>query len=268
MPARIACHLFMSAACLICLLGGGMVSAWAEEPAPSKILRVAVSFSIPPWVVQETDSGIELDILRDAMDGSGYLVKPVYVPFERAFSLFNEGKVDALINARPNSVTQGYYSDIVVYFHNVAISLSYRDFPEELSMSFLQNARIVAFQRARDFLGESFAAMALSNPNYQEVAEQRLQINLLFLRDADFIVMEREIFNYYHQQALSDPDLTEVEHQKLGRPVKLHSLFAPTGYRFVFREEAIRDRFNEGLARLQEREAYPQLKPPAGIVER
>lgn len=241
--------------------------ALAKEAPTSSVIRVAVSFSIPPWVIQDSDSGIELEILRAAVDGKGYTIKPVYVPFERAFSMFNEGQVDALINARPNSVEGGFYSDIVVYFHNVAISLTHRAFPRRIPISYLQTARVVAFQRARDFLGDEFAEVARSNPNYQEIANQQLQINLLFFRDADFIVMEREIFKFYREQALAAPDLSESDRQKLERLVTIHPLFPPTGYRFVFRQEGLRDTFNEGLARLRENNTFPQLQPPADAIE-
>jgi polar amino acid transport system substrate-binding protein len=233
--------------------------ACGEAGGREKIIRVGVSFSIPPWVVQESNSGIELELLSAALKFDGYTVRPVYVPFERSFALFETGEVDAVVNARPGAVSSGYYSDVFVYFQNVAISLARRGFDRQIPMEKLLNSKVVAFQRASEFLGEKFKVIADSNPDYEEVANQQLQINLLFFRDVEFIVMEQEIFRFFHQQAIEQADLNSSTRNTLKQAVTLHPMFAPTPYRIVFRDKKTRDDFNRGLQRLKDEGIYQSL---------
>ena len=172
----------------------------------SKTLNVGVSFAIPPWVITERDSGIELDILKDALSPAGYEVQTNYLSFALSYSLFEADKLDAVINAKESILKSGFLSEPVVTFQNVAVSLKSRNYPEEFSPSFLVDKSVIAFQNASILLNDEFKAMTKQNQMYQEVAKQSLQINLLMIRDIDFIVMDKRIFNYYLQQAKNSPN--------------------------------------------------------------
>ena len=100
--------------------------------------------------------------------------------------------------------------------------------------------------------------MTLDNSMYQEVAKQSLQINLLMIRNIDFIIMDKSVFGYYWQEAQNDPNLIRAK-SKLDRPVRFHYLFEPTNYRFVFKTEKIRDNFNLGLSKLKENGGYDDI---------
>lgn len=221
-------------------------------------LNIGVSFAIPPWVITDNDSGIELEILKEAFSSAGYKVKPNYLSFSLAYSLFEAGKLDGVVNAKENILKSGFYSDPVVTFQNVAISLNNNEFPENIDISFLQDKSIIAFQKASLLLGDEFKKMTEKNSMYQEVAKQSLQINLLMIRNIDFIIMDKSIFGYYWQQAQNDPNLVRAK-SKLDRPVRFHYLFEPTDYRFAFRTAKIRDDFNTGLAILKNNGRYDEI---------
>ena len=222
-------------------------------------IEMGISFAIPPWVIQESDSGIELDILRQALEPSGYRIIPRYLSNALAYSLFNSQKLDGVINARRSVIQNGgFLTEPVVAFQNVAISLVDKGFPDEIDMDFLQDKSIVAFQRASQLLGPEFGRMARANPHYQELAQQRLQINLLMIREVDFIVLDKSIFGYYWHQARKDQALTQAR-SRLDRPVKFHYLFAPSEYVFAFQEQKVRDDFNAGLARLKDNGGYDRI---------
>lgn len=218
-------------------------SGTAEKRPP---LNIGVSFAIPPWVIPETNTGIELDILREAFKVKGYQVAPNYLSFAMSYSLFEANKLDGILNVTESSVKKGFYSVPVLTFQNVAISLQEKNFPHDLKLNFLADKSIIAFQKASIILGDEFKHIVAQNMRYQEVAKQSLQINLLMIRDVDFIIMEKNIFGYYWQQAQSDPHLIRAR-SKLNRPVQIHHLFEPTAYRFVFASEQIRNDFNMGL---------------------
>ncbi len=231
--------------------------AKANETAP-QLLNIGISFSIPPWVIKDNNSGIELDLLYAALDSQKYIVKPNYVPFAQAFKLFDAGRLDGVINAKAGVTQSGFLSDPVVTFQNVAVSLRKKGYPEDISMDFLQNKFVVAFQKARQLLGEEFASMANINTGYQEIAKQSLQINLLFIRETDFIVLDKSIFGYYWDQAVHSQTNPEIR-ARYFQPVRFHYLFEPTVYHFIFKEERIRDAFNTGLKTLKQNGKYEAI---------
>lgn len=235
------------------------VSEQNIKPSASKpLLNIGVSFAIPPWVISETDSGVELDILKQALAHSGYDVKPNYLSFALAYSLFESGKLDGVINAKESALKSGYLSDPVVTFQNVAISLKKNNYPENIDISFLHDKSVIAFQKASVLLGDQFQQMTQENAMYQEVAKQSLQINLLMIRNIDFIIMDKSIFGYYWNQAQSDPNLIRAK-AKLNQAVRFHYLFDKNNYRFVFKSEQVKDDFNRGLAKLKEDGDYDKI---------
>lgn len=236
----------------VCLLILG-IAAHAEET----VVKMGISFAIPPWVIQEQNAGIELDILRESLALNGVALEPHYVATQRAISLYEEGKLDGVINLHKGTV-EGFYSDPVVTFQNVAVSLAEKSFPEDISIDFLSDKSVVAFQRASQLLGDEFGAMTTSNSRYQEVAQQRIQINLLMIRELDFIVLDKSIFGYYWYQATQDASLKQA-YERLDRPVRFHYLFPPSHYPFVFNNEKLRDSFNSGLTRLKQTGAYDRI---------
>ncbi|MDX1451338.1 MAG: transporter substrate-binding domain-containing protein [Oleiphilaceae bacterium] len=235
-----------------------VVAPVASHCEQSETLEFGVSFSIPPWVIKDTDSGIELDILKEAFADSSYRIRPVYVPFALAFKLYEAGKLDGVINAKEGVFEEGFLSKPVVTFQNVAVSLKRKAFPEKFNIDFMSDKFVVAFQRARDLLGPKFSAMANSNPDYQEIAKQSLQINLLFVRDTDFIVMDRSIFGYYWHHALANYQDSKGRYN-FNQEVQLHYVFEPSPYRFLFKSEAIRDQFDKALEQMREDGRYDQI---------
>lgn len=231
---------------------------YAEDLTAIQI-RTGVSFSIPPWVIQETKSGIELEIFRKALAPYDYEIDPVFVPFARAFYLFESNKLDAVVNVKPGAVKNGYYSDPVVRFQNVAISLKTKNLPKEITISDLKKYRVVAFQNASKLLGSEFSEMTKNNDHYQEVAKQRSQINLLFLRNIDFIVMDKSIFGYYWNELYSEASRTGINLPAYLRSVEFHTVFPPSDYRFAFRNETVRDKFNLGLKQLIDSGEYEKI---------
>ncbi len=223
-----------------------------------KTLQFGISMSIPPWVIKDNNTGIELDIIKLALDQERYQIKPNYVPFALAFKLFEAGNLDGVMNAKEGVSSKGYLSDPVVTFQNVAISLASKNFPEDINMSFLGDKFVAAFQKASQLLGPEFAMMAAENPGYQELAKQSLQINLLFIRNTDFIVMDKSIFGYYWNEAIANQKASMINYN-YNKAIRFHYLFPPTDYPFLFADEQVRDDFNRGLRRIRANGEYQKI---------
>lgn len=235
---------------LLILLLVGAERLNAEE------LKIGISFSIPPYVITENDSGLELGILQESLRVKGYTVSPQYLPLARSFAAFEEGKLDGVINVKEGMLSSGFYSDVAITFQNVGISLAKNQIICN-QVSDLQELRVMAFQRASTILGEEFGRMAQANKKYYgEVAKQILQINVLLTGRVDVVVMEQNIFKYFHGLAQEKHILSEAN---LKEPVVVHNIFPPTEYQFAFRTKRQRDDFNTGLAAIRANGIYPNL---------
>lgn len=232
--------------------GSGLLGASNDE----KELKLSLSLSIPPWVMRDEDSGLKLEVLRKALEVVGYKIRPVYVSNARAYKLFEHRQLDAVLSPSRPVIHSGYLSQSIVSFQNVAISLKKKGFPEHIPISFLNNKSVVAFQKAQQFLGAEFGDMAKNNESYEEISQQSLQLNLLFLREVDFIVMDRSVFGYFWKDA--------VENVYPGDPrflqdIQVHELFEPTVYHYLFLERSVRDEFDLGLKKIKGDGIYDKL---------
>ncbi len=131
---------------------------WADS------INVGVSFAIPPYVIQQNNSGLELEILKHALARRGHMTVVHYRPLARTFRELKEGQLDGIINTQPHMLD------------------------------------VVAFQQASRLLGDSFGNSIAKQESYSEIAAQRHQIHLLFKGRTDAIILERSIFGYYRKQ--------------------------------------------------------------------
>lgn len=223
--------------------------ALATPHAIGQQLLIATSSSIPPFVIAE-DRGIVIDIMREALAPAGYTPSFLFAPNRRVSHELEQGSVDGVYNLPFGSIDGVHYSAPVIEYLNVAVTLASADIQLD-SLQRLRGLRVAAFQNAPAFLGEEFGALVRSHNGYQEVANQRSQLSLLFKGDTDVIILERRIFEYFlEQRRLAGADI---------QPVTFHTLFPPAARYAAFREQHIREQFNAGLARLRESGRYQEI---------
>ena len=217
--------------------------------AEKKEVAMAIGMAIAPYNIPESNSGIELDIVREALGMKGYVIVPKYVPFARRNLELLEKRVDGVLTINTNSGIEAYYSDEHLVCENVVVSLKKKGLKVEKAQD-LKGKSVVAFQEATIYLGEDFAAMAKENPEYRELAGQQLQINLLYGDRVDAIVLDRNIFRYLKERNRK-VDTTQ--------PVDIACIFKPTPFRVAFSSKKVRDDFNEGLRKLRESGRYGEI---------
>ncbi|WP_158006837.1 transporter substrate-binding domain-containing protein, partial [Piscirickettsia litoralis] len=71
----------------------------------------------PPHVIQNSDSGIDIDIAREVLSELGYNVKVVYMSLARAKEKVKHGEVDAYTPTFHERDSKGYYvsKEIIKY---------------------------------------------------------------------------------------------------------------------------------------------------------
>ncbi|MES2257886.1 MAG: ABC transporter substrate-binding protein [Pseudomonadota bacterium] len=226
---------------LSALLGGACLC-----PAQAADVLMAFGEKIPPFCFPESNSGIELEVISEALAVRGHLLKPKYYPFVRIPLAFKGHSVDAAMTDLGEDLRAdgAYYGDPAVYYDNVFISLKERKLtirkPEDLRgltvLSFPGGAR-----RYPDWLDE-----ARKDGRYFEQNDQALQVLTLDKGRYDVVLSDRNIFKYFSLQ------LKQQGHQLKPTVQQGFVKFNPMDYRPVFRDNKIRDDFNAGLKYLKE----------------
>jgi polar amino acid transport system substrate-binding protein len=232
---------FFSIICVISLLP---LAASAAD------VKVAFGLSVPPYIIPESTSGIETDIIREALAYKGHTITPIYIPFSTINAAFIDTQANAIATVEEKIGIDGYFSDVVVTYQNYAVALSNNHISIK-TIDDLKNYSVMAFQLATRYLGTDFAQMVKNNPRYREKQDQKKIVQLFFDGKTEIIITEANIFNYYSNQLFTVSDVS----QKVDR----FDLFPPNHYKVVFRDKQIRDDFNEGLAHLRTTGEYQKI---------
>lgn len=67
---------------------------------------MAFGEKIPPYCFPESDTGIELEVIGEALAFKGHKLKPVYYPLARVPVAFRQGKVDAAMTDLGQDLSQ------------------------------------------------------------------------------------------------------------------------------------------------------------------
>jgi len=220
------------------------------SPAFGDEIKVAVGLALPPYVLSGTNSGMEMDIVKEALAYKGHTLKPIYLPFIRVVKSFESGAVDAAMTVNESSqMTSVHYSDSHITYQNVAVGLSENALAVE-NITALGNHSVIAFQNATKYLGDEFSKMAETNKRYSERAQQDKQVAMLYSKRVDLIVLDINIYKYYKK--LEKRVNTDAS-------IEVFEVFSPTDYKVGFQNKAIRDGFNEGLKALKANGRYREI---------
>ena len=218
-------------------------------------VRMAFGDNLPPYILVGSSSGIEVDIVREALAYRGHVLQPRFMPMGRIPVMFVAGKVDAIMMDVGQDMTAagGAYGEPPVLYDNVMYTLAQRRLslkkPDDLD-----KLRILAFVGAGKRYPDWFGKRE-HTPFYAERNDQAVQPLLLAMGRYDVVVSDRTIFTYFlRQQQKRDPTFRMP-------PYDQHRLPAadPRHYRPVFRRAAVRDDFNAGLAWLRKSGRYDAI---------
>ncbi len=213
-------------------------------------LKAAVGLSLPPYIIQGSDTGVDADTVRQALKSAGFDLKLVYVPFARVSVSMANKSVDCAFPINEGSGVKGvFYSDSYVSYQNVVVALKSRAL-KIASVADLKALRVVAFGDAANYLGADFAAMSKANKNYSEIADQESQVKMLFKERADVLVTDINIFKYFRQN---------IKDMNVDAELVIYPLFAPTAYKVAFTNKDVCDKFNAGLKAIKASGKYDAI---------
>ncbi len=227
-------------------------TAQASNPIvpPEPVVELAVAKHLPPYFFKSSNEGIEQRIVEQAIQLAGLGgLKLHYLSYPRAELELASGTINGAINIPKESNVPGFYSDTLLYFQNVAVTLTKNDLTVD-SIDDLANYRVFAFGNAHKYLGERFANAIKGKRDYEEFTNQFAQVTHLMSDHAQVIVLDKRIFIYY---------LRMYERNNQAMDVTIHPIFEPSPRHIVFNSEAMRDQFNRGLAYLKATARYESI---------
>lgn len=235
-----------------CLLSILLNSAFSTPAQAKRNIELTAGLPKPPFVITSSgeNRGIQLDLINAAFAVEKQEVHFINVPLSRSFSSIDKWHSDGTITLPTTHKRAGVYLSLpYVHYQNVLITLT----EENLTINELKDLtgkKVVAFQMAKKFLGKEYISAVNGALDYREMADQMKQIDMLFFKRADVLVVEVNIFNYFLLQHKGD---------KYNKNYTVHKLFTPVDYVAGFKYKEDRDQFNRGLAVIKANGTYQKI---------
>jgi polar amino acid transport system substrate-binding protein len=221
-------------------------NAFADRP-----VRLLTSPSIPPYAIASDNSGAVVELLKEALSLQGLSLQLGYASNRRLEQMISGRRVDGVYNLPCESDDNGiYYSMPIVDYHNIVVTRDASHLQVD-RISDLAHARVVAFQNAPKYLPPEASTLARDNPQYREVADQSLQIEMLSAGHADAIILDSQIFHYYVSR-------TRLSHADDAH-YAVHAIFPPAPRCAAFSNASLRDAVNLGLQQLHSNGEYDRI---------
>ncbi len=235
---------FIAAMPLVLFLAG------CQQPVTQRPLRVAISLDIPPYVIDRATSGIEVDLVREALPGKP--IQFIQMPYHALQAAVPEGRADVAVAVLKFSDDGVFYSKEFIAFHNAAITRKSAGLEID-RVADLAGHKVLAWQGADLELGPDFKKLYAPNgpqrENYTAFADQADQVRAFWEAEADVIVIDRSIFDYFTAQAGHNTG-----------DVVYHTIFSEaTEFGAGFKDAGLRDTFNQRIVELCESGRFLQV---------
>lgn len=227
-----------------------LLLSYAQISLASEPFKIIAGLAKPPYVIEEDQSGFELELVRHVFALSGKSVEYVFVPYGRSKKMLGIDNVDAVLTANeemfPDITT---LSDTYITYQNVAISLKNNNIQLN-KIADLSKYSIASFQLANIALGKEFGNAIATSPMFIQVANQEKQVELLVLGRVEVLIMDMKIFEYY-------VDKLKLKHAK--DKVQYHDIFPKSPYKIAFKNTEYMQEFNRSLTAFLSTQAYQNL---------
>lgn len=236
------------------LIRGALLTLLCGLPLAVSAQEVVMAFGekIPPFCFPESDSGIELEVIGEALAFKGHKLLPRYYPLARVPLEFKMGHVDAAMTDLGAGAQGGYFGDPAVLYDSVFVTLSQRALKIRTPAD-LNGLVVVAFPGALKRYPKWLTAVDQAH-HYFEQNNQELQVAGLNKGRFDVVLSDKNIFHYFELQ---------LTRNTLFKPkdvdMQAFTQADPNDYRPVFHSEKVRDDFNLGLAHLKASGRYQAI---------
>ena len=220
--------------------------------------HVVVGLAKPPYVIQDTNSGYEIELVSEVLERMGKTPNFVFVPFGRTVRMLHSDRVDSIMTVNTNLINeQDLLSDTYIVYQNVVITRKSDNFRLS-SLNELSNLSIAAFQNAHKILGTEYDAQVKASPTYVEVANQKNQTKMLFTNKVQALVMDINIFRALSPSVGGEEDYSDVD---------IHFVFPKSPYKMAFKNKSHIPSFNQSLALFKTTERFQALVDKYNLLQ-
>ena len=223
-------------------------------------VKAAFATDKPPFSFKDASGanvGIEVDVIRTALDRMGNTTKAQIVPNVRLPAAIKAGEVDIAAAVQGKDGDGAFFSDTFVEYVNVAISKKSKNIDVKTPAD-LDKYSFVIWQEGWRDLGPQFEATYKPDaggkfrPNYKQANNQAAQSEMFWGDRVDLIVVDKTIFEYYRKQLAAT--------FKTSDEVVYHDVFkSRTGFPAMFKDAALRDKFNKTLSTMRSDGSYEAI---------
>jgi len=216
----------------------------------SQPFKVVVGLSKPPYVIKESLSGFELELIQQVLTTIGKKPEFIFIPYGRSEKMLELPDISAVITVNEQMFPHSKaLSEIYINYQNVAISLKKKAITLN-KISDISRYSIASFQLADKVLGHEFATAVATSDIFIQVANQEKQVELLMRDRVDILVMDIKIFFYYwHKLTVSEKE----------NSVDIHHIFPLSPYRVAFKNSENVEVFNQALKNYKLSDQYQKL---------
>lgn len=243
-------HLSFRVVKLACACGAFAAAALAAPAVAPIEVHVGMGLSKPPYIMESGRDGIELEIAQQALAAGGCKMIGVQYPPARGLALLRVGQLDGLLGVDEGIGGNDFFSDPYLSYQNVATTLTSRHIQLK-RIEDLADYSVAAFQNASALLGDRFKALTAHHRDYREYPQQIIQNKLLYSGRVDVVVGDRLILRYFSTRMEAPIDARQA--------LTFHAIFPPNPRKAVFRDAAVRDRFNAGLKIIRSNGIYDAI---------
>lgn len=221
----------------------------AQEHAQQKIEMVA-GLPKPPFIIEKNGAGLQLDLIRQAFNSVNYNVNFSHVPAGRSITSFKRFNADGITLLPKDYNYPGIYvSKPYITYQNVAVSLADNHFIMD-DVKGLKGKSIIAFQNAKKFMSAEYNTSVSYASTYREFSDQIKQINMLFSRRIEVIILDVSIFKHFIKSHVGG---------RYDQVFNIHYIFEERDYAAGFRNEEYRELFDLGIAKIKAQGIYQQV---------
>lgn len=202
----------------------------------------------PPYMIQATETGLDIDIPREVLKRIGYEMDLQFYPFARAMRELQLGKIHLTAPFFVNPPNGIFVSDPHIMYRPTIItrtSIAPLD-----GFDALKNLSIATFQGAKGYFGKAFVTAADASPSYIEHHDMGKLVSLLVQGRTDAVLLDYWIFNYY---------LSQSGYPEMRQQLRFHDFIPRVPAAVAFNDKQLRDRFNQGLKAIRQDGTYDKI---------
>lgn len=230
--------------------------AWLLPPSAKANEPLAVMFGIsrPPYVMEENQTGISVELAREVFARMGRRFVAVFGANKRLEISLKHEQVDVAVEVQPTDSSL-YYSAPFIAYRNYVVSrerddITFRDWPD------LAGHSVCAWQNAKENLGPRFAETIPSFSDYREFALQKRQVRQWLKGGCEAILIDDTLLKWWIQDLQRESGIPhEIKPRYAAFPGD-NALWWFVG----FRDSRLRDEFNRQLSAMQKDGTYLRIR--------